>query len=367
MRRGDEVRISRLSIAVALLGGLFVADADAQGSPTDAAPLCGSFGTVAAPVTPAPLKVGTYNILHTLEETAYESLDTRLELQADVLTAAGVDVVGLQEVVGKTSEHDNAAERLASEMAERTSQRWEWCWFQSNPHFPGEPDLYEGGGGPLSEQMALRGRNGSGEFREGLAVISRFPIGERAVRRLPPRSYEAAACTNVPPDPLGCNLAAVFESRAVMWTRIGDVDVFNTHFAHGITQLSAASRQVHSEFALGFIDEKADRNDASPDFFVGDFNSVEGDPVHDRITGAGWADTFREKHPTDPGITSHQVIRSPTPANDARIDFVFARPGGCGLKVVDSEVIGDAYVPYQDGVLWPSDHYGVVSTVRARC
>jgi endonuclease/exonuclease/phosphatase family metal-dependent hydrolase len=361
------VRFRRLAIAVAVLAGMLGADAEAQGSSTDAPPLCGSSGTVAAPLTAAPLKVGTYNILHTLEETAYESLDTRLELQADVLAAADVDVVGLQEVVGETAEHGNAAERLASEMAERTSQRWEWCWFQSNPHFPGEPDVDQGGGGPVSEQMALRGRNGAGEFREGLAVISRFPIGERAVRRLPPRSYEAAACTDVPPDPLGCNLAAAFESRAVLWTRIGDVDLFNTHFAHGITELSPASRLVHTELALAFVDEKANREDASPDLLVGDFNSVEHDPVHDRITAAGWTDTFREKHPTDPGITSHQVIRSPEPANDARIDFVFARPGACASQVVDSEVIGDSSVPYQDGVLWPSDHYGVVSTVRSRC
>jgi endonuclease/exonuclease/phosphatase family metal-dependent hydrolase len=342
--------------------------ARAHVSALDGHPICGAAGTAPAPsTTPAELRVGSYNILHTLTDDAFESLDLRLELQADALAAANVDVVGLQEVVGETVDNGNAAIRLARELAERTGQRWEWCWFQSNPKFPAEPDLGEGGSGPISDVMAQFGRNAEGEFRAGIAILSRFPIGERAARRQPPRSYEAAACTNVPPDPFGCTFAGAFDSRAVLWTRIGDIDLFTTHLAHGITPLSDTTKLLHTHHVLLFADEKAQKDDDAPDFLVGDFNSVEGDPRHAAVTGAGYVDTFRAANPTDPGITSHQDIRSPEPANEARIDFVFARPGNCAVGVTGSEVIGDASVPYQDGVLWPSDHYGVVSTVRATC
>jgi hypothetical protein len=48
-----------------------------------------------------------------------------------------------------------------------------------------------------------------------------------------------------------------------------------------------------------------------------------------------------------------------------RIDYVWARPGSCGLAVPNSDVIANTPTHQSDGRwIWPSDHYGFVSTVR---
>jgi endonuclease/exonuclease/phosphatase family metal-dependent hydrolase len=277
-------------------------------------------------------------------------------------------VAGLQEVAS-TANHGNVVERLATGLAQRTAHRWHWCWFQSNPHFPGEPDLQPGGGGgPLTELMASQVRAGEARWAEGLAVVSRIPISETSVFRMPPRSYEGVAC--VPPDPLDCNAAAVFDSRAVLRARLttpnGPLDLYNTHLAHGLTPLSDTTKRVHVNVVLAYIGQTA-AADPTPDVLVGDFNSVEGSAVYADVTGAGFVDTFRSTAPGANGFTSSQDVLTDTSAPTAsrRIDFVFAKPGGCGLAVKSSEVIGDAAAPFGDGRwVWPSDHYGVVSELR---
>jgi endonuclease/exonuclease/phosphatase family metal-dependent hydrolase len=354
------------AVAVLSVGVLPLAwPARAEPLPTDGQPECGTEGSVPADVPASKLRIATFNVLHTQDDVGEQTLETRVPLLVQALADARIDVAGLQEVA-KTTNHGSVAQRIAQGLAATTGVRWHWCWFQSNPHFPGEPDLQPGGGGgPLTELMATQARAGEARFAEGVAVISRLPITSSSVRRMPPRTYEAPFC--VPPDPLACNAAAAFDARTVLHARVagpqGPLDLYTTHVAHGLTPLSDTTKLLYANLALRYVDETAGA-DSTPDLLVGDFNSLEGSAVHNAVTAAGYLDTFRAANPDDPGLTGGQDPVAAESTVDGRIDYVFARPGGCGLAVKSSEVIGDAPAQVDGGWVWPSDHYGVVSELR---
>jgi endonuclease/exonuclease/phosphatase family metal-dependent hydrolase len=321
------------------------------------------------------LRVGSFNILHAQNEEDASDVTRRLPQVLDAMAAADAHVWGLQEVTNNT-EHGRVAELVAEGLAERTGRAWTWCWFLSNPHAPGEPDLNVGGGGPLSDLMATQASfPEAGDFREGLAIVTSLEVTEARSRRLTPRAYEAPLC--VPPDPLGCNLAAAFDSRQVLWARIdagpiGGIDMFTTHLAHGLTAASDTTKRVQVEMALAAIDEWA-TPDALPDVFVGDFNSTSADDRYATVVDSGFVDTYRaagnpECDPvTHAGCTSSQrpLTTTSEPTTTSRIDFVFARPGWCGLRTTGAAVVGTNAVQQEDGRwLWPSDHLGVVSSLR---
>lgn len=322
-----------------------------------------------APAPDGPLRVATFNVLHGLTADSDKTLGSRVALAVDAIIDSGADVVGAQEV-SVTNSHGHVAKRLAQGLMQRTGLSWWWCWFQSNPHFPGEPDLRPGGGGgPLTELFVANAGTGNGQFREGVAILSRFPITDSGVRRIAPRSYEAPAC--VPPDPFACNFAAAFDSRSVLRVRIrptagaDELDVYTTHVAHHLTELSPVQKLINVQQVLAYVNETAIRG-ATPDLLVGDFNSVEGDQRHAAVTGAGFVDTFRLADPASRGATSDQKILTDTPEPTAteRIDFVFARPGTCGISVPGSRVFANVPSLQPDGRwLWPSDHLAVVSEV----
>jgi hypothetical protein len=168
------------------------------------------------------LKVGTSNLLHSDTDESDRSLQARLPLEALAIAESGLDVVGVQEAA-RNEKLDRANEypqkhgfvvmRLAELLARLTGQPWEWCWSLSNPHVPGTPDISPGGGNPLDDQAAATGNTPDpGDFREGLGILTRFHIDKARFRRMLPRSYEAAACTDG--DPF-CSLAAAFDSRQV--------------------------------------------------------------------------------------------------------------------------------------------------------
>jgi endonuclease/exonuclease/phosphatase family metal-dependent hydrolase len=329
----------------------------------DAPPLCATVGP--AGKTPLPVKhlaVASFNLLHGQEDYGAETLKARLPLQLAALAATGADIVGVQESSVTTS-NGNVIKKLAEGLAASTGTGWTWCWFESNPHFPLEPDVQPGGGGgPLTEVMVTQARAGEDEFREGVGILTRLPVVASAVRRQPPRSYEGLAC--IPPDPLACNAAGVFDSRAVLWARLttaaGDVDVFNTHLAHGITPLSPETKRLETIYAMDYIHDTA-RFDAAPDFFLGDFNSPDGSQVGTIIRRAGFLDTFRAVNPLGAGFTGDQDIHSPVSTTTERIDYVYARPGGCDMKIKRSDTFPDAPTLVAGGPLWPSDHHGVVT------
>ena len=71
----------------------------------------------------------------------------------------------------------------------------------------------------------------------------------------------------------------------------------------------------------------------------------------------------------DPGYTSGQneTLTNPVSTLDQRIDFVFFK-GRWRARTVEAHVVGD--VPFrpltQAWPIWPSDHAGVVATLRLR-
>lgn len=352
----------------------------------DARPECGVAGaglpaTLASGEAPV---VGTYNVLHSQGEDDDADVSDRFDQVVDALVTGEADVYGLQEVT-KDSEHGHVAELVAQALAETTGERWEWCWVLSNPHFPGTPDVNEGGGNPVDDLMAEFSKfPEDGDFRVGEAIVTRLDITRARARRYQQRSYEAALC--VPPDPIGCNLAAVFDSRQLLWGRIdagdaGEFDMFTTHIAHHLTEASPATKRVQINLALRYIDEWA-APDALPDYFVGDFNTMPGEPRFQDVLDAGFHDTYADTGATECGqhprhawqgcTSSQQVLTDgtpPTPTVTRRIDHVFARPGTCGLSSEAAQIIGTNAEkidpPHDTRWRWPSDHLGVVT--RTTC
>ena len=344
--------------------------------PPEPTPLCESEApgpSAPAPVDDGELRIATYNVLHTQDSDGLATIEQRIPMLVAAIQGSGADVAGLQEVA-KSGDHGLVARRLAAGLATATGESWSWCWFASNPHVHYEPETNPGGGGgPLTELAATgagaQSGNGS-EFREGLAIVSRLPILEASVVRLPLRVHEAAAC--VPPDPFGCNFAALFDSRALLHARVdtasGLLDLYTSHIAHGLTVLSDDMKLRQVNAALDHIDATA-AEDVLPDVFVGDFNSVEGDPRHQAVLARGFVDTFRVANPGVDGFTGGQDVVGPAPTVSERIDYVFARPGTCELDVIESHVFGDTPEPREDapGTVWPSDHFAVVTALVPVC
>jgi endonuclease/exonuclease/phosphatase family metal-dependent hydrolase len=352
---------------------------------TLAGPSCGTAGSgEAQPVT--SLRVATFNVLHGLSEDpgypTHSTLDARLELQAEEIVAEAVDVVGMQEVsvteapVGHAP--GNVVERLAGRLAEITDEAWHWCWYLSNPHFPLEPDIAQGGGGPISDVMASMASGNYGSFKEGAAVLSRYPIVAAEARRLPlrfPAEYVLCPPAEVPM----CNLTAIFDHRIAMWARVdtpgGFTDMIATHLAHGLTPLSDVSTFEQAAAILAFSEQMSlQHGEPARRFITCDCNvqTTDQPPVVQLITSAGWTDSYAFVHPDSAclpgqdtsGCTSDQDIVTATPAatTGSRIDYVFARAGSCSLEIEDSERIADTPSLRPDGsYLWPSDHLAVAT------
>jgi len=395
---GDRRARRRAWLAAAAATGLLIVMPDPTAAeplataqaPLDGVPLCGletPVGTADPVADDGVLRVATLNLLHSETEEGDATLGARLPLLADAIAGSGADIVGAQEVtrnVGFDPEseapqrHGLVAQRLAAAIAARTGQPWAWCWSLSNPHVPLSPDLDPGGGNPLDTLAAANGNAPDpGDFSEGLAIVTRFPIDSSRFRRLPPRSFEAVGCVNL--DPF-CPLAALFDSRQVLWARVaspaGGIDMFTTHLAHTLTPLSDTTRAIQVEQAVAITSEWA-TPDELPDFLVGDFNSAPDSTVLATATGAGYVDTYRasggpECTAADAGACSGgppdgMEVFSPAPERTmaGRIDYVLARPPGtCALAVSASDVIADDPSPRPDGQwLWPSDHVGFASTI----
>lgn len=177
---------------------------------------------------------------------------------------------------------------------------------------------------------------------------------------------------------------------------IGVIDVFATHYASSQfnpdcdgTELCAEICEVGVEMGtcnavetLAFLDEHADPDGVQ--LLVGDLNKPIDDPRMQTITGAGFVDVFAlaglpECDPVTgewctSGIGSDSDLDGlddPGQRFDDRIDFILVR-GDCTASVdgeADDDSDGTATGLWADtpsaepvdGVVWPSDHAGVVA------
>lgn len=344
-------------------------------------------------------RVANLNVLHGLDDDGADypsatTLDTRIQMQAAQLAGADVDLVGMQEVsvfrVTPTSPLREVASDLAEALAETTGQRWWWCWYLANPYFTGEPDLNDGGGGPISDLSATLVSTFTGGpyafFKDGVAVLSRYEIADAEGLHLPPRLLAevplciAEALTADPVDGPLCAAVAGFERRSALWVRTktpkGIVDLTTTHLAHHITAASNASSFQQGVAALAFAEAQAAAGAPDAAFFTCDCNAQPGDdvPLIPAIEAAGWTNTFDAAcAPPDlvGGCTAGAdaiVTHGPKPSRvmTERLDYVFAQDAttcaGNGHLVVN------AAVPYgADGWLYPSDHIGVAADIESIC
>jgi endonuclease/exonuclease/phosphatase family metal-dependent hydrolase len=236
------------------------------------------------------------------------------------LRALQVDIIGLQEA-STGRQRGNVAQRLAAQL--------------------GFHYVYAPAGLRLFPSAAINAIVAQVmNLTEGLAIVSRFPIASW-------KAYDLPRCGRfTDPRVLLCS-----ELR----TPWGPLQICSTHTSGSL---------CHNKSVADLIQ---DRRDALPLLLMGDFNAPESSPAVTILTQeAGFIDTFRVVNPTAPGLTVWQWVYAPRPTVFRRVDYVFLVPGrDFPGRVLTSRLVLDAPRRFQDGqVLWPSDHYGVLTEVE---
>lgn len=139
--------------------------------------------------------------------------------------------------------------------------------------------------------------------------------------------------------------------------------ISSTHFEAGRAPGLSALRAGQAQQLIASLAGR------SPAILLGDLNDDEGSAMYQIVTGAGFRDTWREMRPGVAGLTCCHVEdlsnASAAESFTQRIDYVFTR----GLAFRNGEVLGRIDLTGQlasdrvDGVLWPSDHAGVLASV----
>ncbi|GHE43100.1 hypothetical protein GCM10018785_10980 [Streptomyces longispororuber] len=242
-----------------------------------------------------------------------------------VLRELRPDVVGLQEV------WERDGENLARWLAEALGLHWTW-----------EPSRAPG------EWQRRAGEPGTGF---GNAVLSRWPVVERAVAQLPAPDG---------PD----------DGRAALFTRLaapgGDVPFFTTHLTS--PPYASAVRCAQVAALVEFV-AKRGGGTPFPPVVTGDFNAFpDSDEIRllggyrtaPAVPGHVLIDAWEYAEPGAPSATwdmaNPNVAASFGPS--VRIDYVHVGlpgPGGLG-RVLAVRRAGDGPV----GGVWPSDHAAVV-------
>jgi endonuclease/exonuclease/phosphatase family metal-dependent hydrolase len=392
--------VARVGLALALTSAFVPSPGNSALLPAsnpkcrDAVP---NVGTAQEPLDDG-LRVATLNSLHGLDddpEGNYPSgatLDTRIDMQATQLAEAKVDVVGMQEVstfkVTASSPLREVASDLAEALAEKTGQRWWWCWYLANPYFTGEPDVNEGGGGPLSEASASLVSTFAGGpyavFHDGIAVLSRYEITDKEGVHLSPRVPAeiplciAEALPTIADDPAAgplCAAVAGFERRSALWVRAktpgGDTELTTTHLAHHITSASGVSSLGQGLAAVAFAQAHTLLDPPARVFFACDCNSEPTATLVAAVEALGWTNSFIAPcaAATPAGCTAgpDKIVFHGVAADRVmteRIDYVFSYDGTC---TENGHLIVNDAVPYTDthgpGWLYPTDHIGVAADV----
>lgn len=106
-----------------------------------------------------------------------------------------------------------------------------------------------------------------------------------------------------------------------------------------------------------------------PVVLVGDINS-DGQVLPPLTTasyallrGAGFSDAWVDARPGDPGFTSghDENLRNPVSDPTRRIDVIFHRGA---ITALDAMVVGGDPAQRTGAGVWPSDHLGVIATLR---
>ena len=279
----------------------------------------------AAKAEPHPLRVITYNLLHDGPTSGFFNNGTYLEERLDMVVREfkqlDADIIALQEA-SESRRHGNVPDRIAQALG------FHIVYAPATDRIFHVPFL----------DKAIVGIMG---FKEGAAILSRYPIVASHV-------YDLPRCRSR------------FEPRILVKAEIespwGPVRVFSTHTARGDEcQMERVGDIVRND------------HDAGPSILMGDFNTVETSKVLTILRDeAGFVDAFRAGNPNDPGPTVWQRIEAPEPTASRRVDFIFLAPGEMSMAVLrSSRIVLDRPGRLADGrTLWPSDHYGVFAELE---
>jgi endonuclease/exonuclease/phosphatase family metal-dependent hydrolase len=272
------------------------------------------------------IRVVTLNLLHAApipgRRHARVSLATRLAWTSRHLASERPDVVLLQEA-SASARQENTAAVLARSLG------MGFVYARANPS-------------PLFRLAGL----GRLSFEEGPAVLSRLPIVAHRPHRL-------------------SSALSLFERRlaleAVLQGPGGRFRVFSVHLSARSTveRLRQIARLAHHVEATPH---------AHPMIVGGDFNAEEQSHEIRLLTEVkGWIDSFRHLHRDVAGHTWGQALTSATATAGSRIDFLFSVPAREERwEPRHSRLILDRAFPQsREGVLWASDHYGVLSDFEA--
>ena len=266
-----------------------------------------------------PLRLVTFNLLHGGASSGLfgngQELEIRLETAAAEIESLGADVIGLQEA-SQSWGRGNVAARLAARLGFHYA------------HAPATERVF---GNAIIDWLIVRLIN----FREGPAIVSRFPIVTSHV-------YDLPRCEKF------------LDPRVLLGAEIltpwGRINVYSTHTSRFSCQAERVAEIV------------AENRRSTPSIVMGDFNSVEGSPAIVQLTrSAGFVDVFRAANPAEPGHTVWQRVDSPASTVFRRVDYLFLVPGSeFPGRVQSSRVVLNSPRRLKDGnALWPSDHYGV--------
>jgi endonuclease/exonuclease/phosphatase family metal-dependent hydrolase len=265
----------------------------------------------------AHLRVLTYNVLHDGAWSGFfdggTRLPERLAMTIEEFQRLRPDIIALQEA-SDSRRHGNVPQRIADALGyhmvfapatERVFRFRPLDWLV----------------------MAIMG------FREGPAILSRFPITASDV-------YELPRCRH--------RLEPRVMLRAEIAAPGGPVQIFSVHTARG------------DECQIQRVGElfREHRGDGRADFNTGDQSPI----VARWLERPHFIDAFRAANPDAPGFTVWQQIHVERSTATRRVDFIFLMDDGAngGPVVHASRLALDHPGRLSDGsILWPSDHRGV--------
>jgi len=268
-----------------------------------------------ARAAPRPLRIVTINLLHggmTSELAGRDQhLEERLTMVVRELRTLDADVVGVQEASRGRRRGDVAA-RLASALG------FHHVYAPAAPRWP-----------LVSRVLGLE---------EGPAVLSRFPI-------VTSHAHPIDGCGGLYRRVLVC---------AELATPRGPLEACSTHLD---------GSDCHAERVASILGA---RPRTAPLLLMGDLNATEQSKgIRNLIAALGLVDTFRAANPAAPGFTVWQPVWLERPFASRRVDFILLAPGAHTRgRVVASRVVLNHPSRTQGRVLWPSDHYGVLSEVE---
>lgn len=272
------------------------------------------------------LRVLTYNLLHDGGWSGFfESgthLEERLEMTIQELRRLQPDIIALQEA-SDSRKHGNVPQRIAEALG------YQMVFEPATQHISGIG---------LLDRLITSAIG----FKEGPAILSRYPIAASEV-------YDLPRCQR--------KLDPRILLRAEITAPDGPVQVFSAHTAKGDDcQLQRVGELFREHQGTGRA------------ILMGDLNTGEQSPV---LLGwqkdPGLIDVFRAANPGVSGGTVWQNIYVDWPTTDRRVDFIFVLDEGAGTSpVVHSSTLAfdqPGHLPNGDA-LWPSDHRGVVAEIE---